>query len=337
MEQTVSALLAVAAVGGFAVTAVTCWLLIPALHRLHFGQTIREEGPTWHNKKNGTPTMGGLGFIFGILVTLGLVWVIFHSRAPQVLGPQQLAAGMMVLFLAFGSGVIGFLDDFIKVVKHRNLGLTAPQKIVLQVAVTVGFLVGLHALGLLSTQVMLPVFGTVELGVFFYPIAFFGTIFMVNAVNLTDGLDGLCTSVTFVSMLGYLLAGSLLGFVHVSVIASAAAGACAGFLLWNFYPAKVFMGDTGSMFFGGLVTALAFVMDRPELVLFFGIVYIWDAITVVIQRLYFKATHGKRIFKMTPIHHAFEMRGWREVKIDGFFALLAAVGVAMGILYICLV
>ena len=337
MEQTVSALLAAAAVGGFAVTAVTCWLLIPALHRLHFGQTIREEGPTWHNKKNGTPTMGGLGFIFGILVTLGLVWVIFHSRAPQVLGPQQLAAGMMVLFLAFGSGVIGFLDDFIKVVKHRNLGLTAPQKIVLQVAVTVGFLVGLHALGLLSTQVMLPVFGTVELGVFFYPIAFFGTIFMVNAVNLTDGLDGLCTSVTFVSMLGYLLAGSLLGFVHVSVIASAAAGACAGFLLWNFYPAKVFMGDTGSMFFGGLVTALAFVMDRPELVLFFGIVYIWDAITVVIQRLYFKATHGKRIFKMTPIHHAFEMRGWREVKIDGFFALRAAVGVAMGILYICLV
>ena len=337
MEQTVSALLAAAAVGGFAVTAVTCWLLIPALHRLHFGQTIREEGPTWHNKKNGTPTMGGLGFIFGILVTLGLVWAIFHSLAPDVLGPQQLAAGMMVLFLAFGSGLIGFLDDFIKVVKHRNLGLTAPQKIVLQVAVTVGFLVGLHALGLLSTQVMLPVFGTVELGVFFYPIAFFGTIFMVNAVNLTDGLDGLCTSVTFVSMLGYLLAGSLLGFVHVSVIASAAAGACAGFLLWNFYPAKVFMGDTGSMFFGGLVTALAFVMDRPELVLFFGIVYIWDAITVVIQRLYFKATHGKRIFKMTPIHHAFEIRGWREVKIDGFFALLAAVGVAMGILYICLV
>ena len=337
MEQTVSALLAAAAVGGFAVTAVTCWLLIPALHRLHFGQTIREEGPTWHNKKNGTPTMGGLGFIFGILVTLGLVWAMFHSRVPEILGQQQLAAGMVVLLLAFGSGLIGFLDDFIKVVKHRNLGLTAPQKIVLQVAVTVGFLIGLHALGLLSTQVMLPVFGTVELGVFFYPIAFFGTIFMVNAVNLTDGLDGLCTSVTFVSMLGYLLAGSLLGFVHVSVIASAAAGACAGFLLWNFYPAKVFMGDTGSMFFGGLVTALAFVMDRPELVLFFGIVYIWDAITVVIQRLYFKATHGKRIFKMTPIHHAFEMRGWREVKIDGFFALLAAVGVAMGILYICLV
>ena len=274
MEQTVSYMLAAAAVGGFVITAVTCRLLIPALHRLHFGQTIREEGPTWHNKKSGTPTMGGLSFIFGILLTLGLVWGMFQGKAPDVLGPQQLAAGMMVLFLAFGSGLIGFLDDFIKVIKHRNLGLTALQKIVLQVAVTVGFMVGLHALGLLSTEVMLPVAGAVDFGILFYPIAFFGIIFLVNAVNLTDGLDGLCTGVTFVSMLGYLLAGSLLGFVHVSLIAAATPGACAGFLIWNFYPAKVFMGDTGSMFFGGLVTALAFIMDRPELVLFFGLVYI---------------------------------------------------------------
>src|SRR5699024_9304791 len=129
MEQTVSYMLAAAAVGGFVITAVTCRLLIPALHRLHFGQTIREEGPTWHNKKSGTPTMGGLSFIFGILLTLGLVWGMFQGKAPDVLGPQQLAAGMMVLFLAFGSGLIGFLDDFIKVIKHRNLGLTALQKI----------------------------------------------------------------------------------------------------------------------------------------------------------------------------------------------------------------
>ena len=125
MEPTVSAILAAGAVGGFAVTAITCWLLIPALHRLHFGQTIREEGPTWHNKKNGTPTMGGLGFIFGILLTIGVVYGLFHSSAPEVLGPQQMAAGMLVLFLAFGNGLIGFLDDFIKVIKHRNLGLTA--------------------------------------------------------------------------------------------------------------------------------------------------------------------------------------------------------------------
>jgi len=225
MEPTVSAILAAGAVGGFAVTAITCWLLIPALHRLHFGQTIREEGPTWHNKKNGTPTMGGLGFIFGILLTIGVVYGLFHSSAPEVLGPQQMAAGMLVLFLAFGNGLIGFLDDFIKVIKHRNLGLTAWQKIVLQVAVTVGFMIGLHSLGLLSTSVMFPVAGMVDLGLAYYPIAFFGIIFLVNAVNLTDGLDGLCTGVTFVSMLGYLLAGSLLGFVHVSLLAATTAGA----------------------------------------------------------------------------------------------------------------
>ena len=317
------------------VTAVSGFAIIPALHRMHFGQTIKEIGPTWHAGKNGTPTMGGLCFILGILATLGIVWVMYSPKLPEVLGMSQLQAGMLVLFLAFGSGLIGFLDDFIKVVKHRNLGLTEAQKMILQIALTFGFMFGLHSLGLLTTQVQFPIFGLVDMGLLYYPIAFFGIIFLVNAVNLTDGLDGLCTGVTFVSMIGYLLAGSLLGFVHVSLIAAATAGACAGFLVWNFYPAKVFMGDTGSMFFGGIVTALAFVMQRPELVLFFGIVYIWDAMTVVIQRTYFKATHGKRIFRMTPIHHAFEMRGWREVKIDGFFALIAVIGVAMGIFYIC--
>ena len=337
MEQTVSVMLAGAAIAGFAVTAVTGKFLIPVLHRLHFGQTIREEGPTWHSKKNGTPTMGGLCFIFGIFVAFGLAWLLFGRKESGVFSAGHMQASLLVLFLAFGSGLIGFLDDFIKVAKHRNLGLTPLQKIVMQVAVTGIFMLGLRALGLMSTTVMFPVFGAVQLGLLYYPIAFFGIIFLVNAVNLTDGLDGLCSCVTFVSMIGYLLAGSLLGFVHVSVLASAAAGACVGFLVWNFYPAKVFMGDTGSMFLGGLVTALAFVMDRPELVLFFGIVYIWDAMTVVIQRVYFKATHGKRIFRMTPIHHAFELRGWKEVKIDAFFALIAAIGAALGILYICIV
>ena len=193
---------------------------------------------------------------------------------------------------------------------------------------------GLHSLGLLTTQVQFPIFGLVDMGLLYYHRLLRHHLPCQRCQP--DRRSGrLCTGVTFVSMIGYLLAGSLLGFVHVSLIASATAGACAGFLVWNFYPAKVFMGDTGSMFFGGIVTALAFVMQRPELVLFFGIVYIWDAMTVVIQRTYFKATHGKRIFRMTPIHHAFEMRGWREVKIDGFFALIAVIGVAMGIFYIC--
>lgn len=335
MGTSVSWMLIAAALSGFAVTAVSGYFLIPALRRLKFGQTIREDGPTWHGKKQGTPTMGGLCFMLGVLVTLGLVYVGFRSRAAELLGAHQLQASLLVLFLAFGSGLIGFMDDYVKVVKHRNLGLYAWQKLIMQVAVTAGFMIGLHALGLLTTVISVPG-GTLDLGILYYPIAFFGIIFMVNAVNLTDGLDGLCTCVTFISMLGYLLGASLLGFFHVSVLSAAVAGACAGFLVWNFYPAKVFMGDTGSMFFGGIVTGLAFIMARPELVLFFGIVFIWDAMTVVIQRVYFKLTHGKRIFKMTPIHHAFEMRGWKEVKIDAFFSLIAAMGAAMGLLYIYL-
>ena len=183
MEQ-ISSLLAAAAVGGFAITAVAGKFMIPALHRLHFGQTIREEGPTWHSKKNGTPTMGGLCFILGILATLGIVWVMYSPKLPEVLGMPQLQAGMLVLFLAFGSGLIGFLDDFIKVVKHRNLGLTEAQKMILQIALTFGFMFGLHSLGLLTTQVQFPIFGLVDMGLLYYPIAFFGIIFLVNAVNI---------------------------------------------------------------------------------------------------------------------------------------------------------
>ena len=334
MEQTVSLMLATAALFGFLVTAVTGYFLIPALHKLHFGQTIREEGPTWHSKKNGTPTMGGLCFIFGILVAVGAAWLGFARKEAGVFSASHLHAILLVLFLALGSGLIGFLDDFIKVVKHRNLGLLAWQKLIMQFIVTGGFLVGLHMQGLLTTIIMLPFIGAVDLGWVYYPIAFFGIIFLVNAVNLTDGLDGLCSCVTFVSMLGYLLAASMLSFYHVAVLAAATAAAAAGFLVWNFYPAKVFMGDTGSMFLGGMVTALAFIMGRPELVFFFGIVYIWDAMTVVIQRVYFKLTHGKRIFRMTPIHHAFEMRGWKEVKIDFFFSLIAIIGVVLGLMYV---
>ena len=322
MEQ-ISSLLAAAAVGGFAITAVAGKFMIPALHRLHFGQTIREEGPTWHSKKNGTPTMGGLCFILGILATLGIVWVMYSPKLPEVLGMPQLQAGMLVLFLAFGSGLIGFLDDFIKVVRHRNLGLTEAQKMILQIALTFGFMFGLHSLGLLTTQVQFPIFGLVDMGLLYYPIAFFGIIFLVNAVNLTDGLDGLCTGVTFVSMIGYLLAGSLLGFVHVSLIAAATAGACAGFLVWNFYPAKVFMGDTGSLFLGGAVCGLAFAFDMPLILILVGIVYIAETLSDIIQVVYFKATHGKRIFRMAPLHHHFEMGGWSEKKVVAVFALVS--------------
>ena len=334
MGMTVSWMLVAAAIAAFCITAVSGIFLIPALHRLHFGQTIRESGPVWHNKKQGTPTMGGFCFILGVLLAVGLAYVGLSRLEPGLLEPQQLQASLLVLFVAFGCGFIGFLDDITKVGRHRNLGLLAWQKLVLQFLVTGCFMAGLSSLGLMTRIIMLPVVGAVDLGIFYYPIAFFGIIFLVNAVNLTDGLDGLCSCVTFVSMLGYLLAASMLGFYHVAVLSTAMAAACAGFLVWNFYPAKVFMGDTGSMFLGGMVTALAFVMGRPELVIFFGIVYIWDAMTVVIQRVYFKLTHGKRIFRMTPIHHAFEMRGWKEPRINAFFSFLALVGVVLGLFYV---
>lgn len=337
MGTTLSWMLVAAAVTSFLITAVSGCVLVPLLHRLHFGQTIREDGPTWHNKKQGTPTMGGLCFILGQVLTLGIIYATFCRKAPELLSQRAVQAVLLVLFLALGSGLIGFLDDFIKVLRHRNLGLLAWQKIIMQVLVTGGFMMGLHSMGLLTTVISLPVAGAVDLGLLYYPIAFLGIIFMVNAVNLTDGLDGLDSCVTFVVMLGYILGASLLGFFHVSLVATAMAGACAGFLVWNFYPAKVFMGDTGSMYLGGIVTGLSFIMCRPELIIFFGIVYIWDAMTVVIQRVYFKLTHGKRIFKMTPIHHAFEMRGWNEIRIDGFFSLIAFMGAALGLLYIYLV
>lgn len=329
----VSWMLIAAAAAGFCITALSGCVLIPALRRLHFGQSIREDGPTWHSKKSGTPTMGGLCFILGIIGAIALAWVTLLRYEPDLVDRRQLQVTILVLVFAFGNGAMGFWDDLIKVLKHHNLGLEAWQKLALQTAITGGFLYGLHAMGMDSTVITLPGYGALDLGILYYPIAFLGLIFLVNAVNLTDGLDGLCSCVTFVSMLGYLLAATLLNYYHVTLLATATAGACAGFLVWNFYPAKVFMGDTGSMFLGGIVSGLAFALCRPELVLFFGLVYIWDAMTVVIQRIYFKVTHGKRIFKMTPIHHAFEMRGWREAKIDAFFSLIAVAGAALGVLY----
>ena len=323
MEQ-ISSRLAAAAVGGFAITAVAGKFMIPALHRLHFGQTIREEGPTWHSKKNGTPTMGGLCFILGILATLGIVWVMYSPKLPEVLGMPQLQAGMLVLFLAFGSGLIGFLDDFIKVVRHRNLGLTEAQKMILQIALTFGFMFGLHSLGLLTTQVQFPIFGLVDMGLLYYPIAFFGIIFLVNAVNLTDGLDGLCTSVTILVATFFTIVaiGENSG---ISPITGAVVGSLLGFLLFNVYPARVFMGDTGSLALGGFVASSAFMMQMPIFIAIVGLIYLVEVLSVIIQVTYFKKTGGKRFFKMAPIHHHFELCGWSETRVVGVFSIITAI------------
>lgn len=325
--------LILAAACGFMISAVSGLFIVPFLHKLHFGQTIKEIGPTWHNKKQGTPTMGGLCFILGTVFAVCLALTSLLHGSPELMGGPDSRGLYLAIFSAFGFGLIGFLDDFIKVVKKRNLGLRAWQKIAGQLLVTTALLAGLWMNGTLSTYITLPFFGMVDFGILFYPLSYILIIGVVNAVNLTDGIDGLCSCVTFVSMLGFLTLVSFLGQFVLSVLPAALAGALAGFLIWNFYPAKTFMGDTGSMFLGGAVAGLGYAMGRPEILFFFGAVYIWEAATVVIQVTYFKLTHGKRIFKMTPIHHSFEMRGWSEVKIDAGFSALAALFVVLGLAF----
>ena len=316
----------------FAIALVITLAIGPAvinyLRKMKFGQKILEIGPKWHMNKQNIPTMGGFMFIIGIAAA-----VIIGNIVMGEISVSSLA----VLGLAVAYGAVGLVDDYAKIKKKENAGLTPKQKLVLQILVA-----GVFILVLFLGSSGLPQLWIPFTGISFswpWPLYIVFAAFVIvgadNAVNLTDGIDGLAASVTLPVAIFFVFVGFRRGDMGVVIFSAALAGALLGFLRYNFNPAKVFMGDTGSMFFGGIVTALAFVMQRPELVLFFGIVYIWDAMTVVIQRVYFKATHGKRIFRMTPIHHAFEMRGWREVKIDAFFALIAIIGVAMGIFYIC--
>lgn len=313
----------------FAITAVSGFGLIPWLRKVKFGQTIKEIGPTWHQSKQGTPTMGGLMFYLGSIMAvcggLSLMMKELQTIAGVVYTNQIISLSISML-TALGFGLIGFVDDYIKVVKKRNLGLKARYKIIGQVVVTAAFLYGQYYIGHISTMVSIPFTDIrLELGLRYYPIVFLGIIFMVNAVNLTDGIDGLCSSVSFIVALGFMIISAAYGYYTNALFAVAIAGACAGFLVWNFYPAKVFMGDTGSMFLGGAVVAKAWAINRPEIILLICIIYTCEALSVVIQVLYFKATHGKRIFKMSPIHHHYEMSGWSEVKIVTVFSLVAAV------------
>lgn len=328
--------LAASAFIALVLTAASGFALVPLLRRLHYGQPIRTDGPAWHAKKQGTPTMGGIMFVLGVVVAVGASFALLATQLPEILGPDwQLANRRMMIALgfAFVNGMIGFADDFLKVTRQRNQGLSAKAKLILQVLAATGFLVLLQRYDTLTTWVQLPWVGVVELGWLFYPLAYLLIVGMVNAVNLTDGLDGLASSVTFVVMLGMMAACSLLTWYGLGLLAAAVAGGCAGFLLWNFHPARVFMGDTGSMFLGGAVTALAFCMNRPELLLMVGIVYILEALSVMIQVVFFKLTHGRRLFKMTPLHHHFELCGWGEVPIVALFTAVAALGTGLGVWY----
>lgn len=297
----------------FAVTAVAGKFLIPVLRRMKAEQSIKEDGPTWHMAKQGTPTMGGLMFILGIAVT------IFTVGLPQLRGGEF--GGVTVFLFALVFGAIGYLDDYEKVKKHENTGLSAGSKFLLQLAAALLFAVLLRNLGYLSQSIYIP-FANVELEMPWAAYMVFAAFVMVgtvNAVNITDGLDGLAAGVTLPVAVFYTVAAAWWGHATLGVFGGALAGGLAAFLLYNHYPAKVFMGDTGSLFLGGTVCGLAFALDMPLILIPVGIIYIAETLSDIIQVVYFKATHGKRIFRMAPLHHHFEMGGWSEKKIVGVF------------------
>lgn len=327
----------VVALTAFAIAAVTGIFLIPLLKKIHFGQTIYEKGPAWHKSKQGTPIMGGFMFIIGSAVAIAIGYALYRYRTanvsavPDNTGLYRLLAGYGFALLNCG---IGFIDDYIKAVKKQNLGLRPKQKMVMQFVFSCAFLYVLYLLGDHATTITFPIFGDVDFGIFYYPIMILYLIFLTNAVNLTDGIDGLCGSVTVVSSLSFVMLCASMGMWEYSIFSMALAGACLGFLVWNLHPAKVFMGDTGSMFLGGCICAIGFAMHQHLLLALVAIVYVLEALSVVIQVLYFKATKGKRLFKMSPIHHHFEMCGFSEYKIVITFSSAALIaGIAANLIY----
>ncbi|MDL2215795.1 phospho-N-acetylmuramoyl-pentapeptide-transferase [Ruminococcaceae bacterium OttesenSCG-928-N02] len=330
---------ALAAAVGLVVSALLGLVIIPLLRKLHFGKTIKEIGPTWHKEKQGTPTMGGFLFIIGSIAGLGCGYGVLITALPEFAGPTYLADNLVLLIsvlTALCFAAVGFIDDYIGLKNKRNLGLLARYKIIMQVLITTCYLISLHYAGALSTGIFLPIAGYVDFGIWYYILSFVLIIGIVNGANLTDGVDGLDGSVTFVVSLGFMMVASALGYYNMGLYAAALAGACVGYLVWNFHPAKVFMGDVGSMYLGGAVVTFAYGMGRPELLFLLGIVYVLEALSVVIQVTYFKTTHGKRIFKMSPIHHHFEMSGWGENKIVWVFSGVAFIGVLLALAYVAI-
>ncbi len=314
-----------AALIAFAASVVICPLLIPYLTKLKFGQYIRDDGPKEHIKKQGTPTMGGimivLSFIIGSLIFLN--------------GNRE---GLMVIFVTICFGTIGFLDDYIKITRKRSLGLRAYQKLIGQFIVTTIFL--LYLLGshqnyfntLGPTEIIIPFLKNykLNLGYLYIPFVYIVMLGTVNGVNLTDGLDGLAAGVTALVTTFFLFAAWVAGSDTVPML-GAAAGSLLGFLLFNAHPAKVFMGDTGSLALGGFVASVALILKMPLFIVIVGVIYLIESLSTMIQVGWFKTT-GKRFFKMAPIHHSFELSGWAETKIVALFYIITAVFCLIGYL-----
>lgn len=331
----------------FAVAAIGGKILIPFLHKLKFGQPIKVEfGPKWHEGKQGTPTMGGIMFIVSTVIAVAVGYAVFRMVDVTVLGEESYDAfaeamkllSCVVFCLLFG--LMGFIDDFTKVARKNNDGLSPMQKIVIQVVIAAAWLLVMRFLGDTNTTIDLA-FVRFDIGWFYYPLMVVVILYLTNAVNLTDGVDGLCGTVTMVNMLLYTVIFCILDNGEMSLFTIAIAGGCLGFLVWNLHPAKCFMGDTGSMFLGAAVTAAGLVTHQHLVLVLIALVYIFEALSVVIQVTYFKITkkkygEGRRIFKMTPIHHHFEMSGFSEYKIVitfSVFSLIAGLGGVLIALY----
>ena len=306
----------IAAAACFGLSACFGYLLLPVLRALKAGQSIREIGPTWHNYKAGTPMMGGLMFIAGTLVSL-LCNLPFMTDYTV----------FYVYAIALCYGAIGFVDDFCKMKKKKNEGLTTIQKLLLQMAVSALFLYAMYKTGAMNCHLYIP-FVNVTFDIHPLVYIFFAMFVMVgcdNAVNLTDGVDGLSSSVTIPVMVFFAATAISMGKLDLALLPACIIGGLIAYLFYNWHPAKLFMGDTGSLFLGGVVCALAFVLDMPLVLILCGFVYLCETMSDILQIGYFKLTHGKRLFKMAPIHHHFEMCGWKEEKIVLTFAAVSAI------------
>ena len=311
----------------FLLTVILEKLIIPILQSHKVGQRILEIGPRWHKNKAGTPTMGGICFIMAILVVMAVMSIIIavNGEANELI-PLALALGLATL-----NGMIGFFDDYTKLVKKQNEGFTAKQKILLQSLAAIIYLVAMGLTGNINTALHIPFTSVyLELGALYYVFAFVLIIGFVNSVNLTDGIDGLASSVTLVVGIFFSVMAFTFNMRMLGLLGAALIGATAGFLIYNFYPARVFMGDTGSLFLGGLVVGATFVLDEPMIIFLVGIIYLIEAASDIIQVGVFKLSGRKiRVFKMAPIHHHFEKCGWSEIKIVIIFSLVTFISCAL--------
>jgi len=293
-------------------------ILIPMLHKLKFGQNIREEGPKSHLKKAGTPTMGGIIFMISTILTMLII--VRHSNDEAMIA--------LYCFIAFG--LIGLIDDLLKITRKKNEGLTSKQKMLL--LVVVAGLIGYYSSLKIGTDMMIPFFNrSIDLGVWYVPFIIVYFAATTNSVNLTDGLDGLATSVTIVVMTFFALVSNMMFHSTLAIFCAALAGALLGFLKFNSYKAQIFMGDMGSLALGGAVAAVGMILKIPLLVIIVGGVYVIEALSVIIQVSVFKAT-GKRVFKMSPIHHHFELLGWHETKVVAVFSIVTVILCLIGFL-----